>query len=329
MRTPRPLPEQLRNRVFSRAEAIELGIADQRLRRSDIRRIGPGLFRTVDRQEIHRPETSPERHAWSLPFDTTMPAHPQLIALTHRYRSCWFSHYTAARLYRLDLPHSLRNETKLHLSGVSSSPTLSRAQNIVLHRPKKLLSREIIELNSLKVSCPERVFIELMSVAALDDLIVIGDQLVREPRHGLDQHQHQHPWTTVERLRSCLEWHSQTPGAPTAREALHLVRVGSDSPPETALRLALMRAGLDEPELQIRLDPTDPYSPEGDMGYRGRRIVLQYEGQHHFTAEQQAADERRNWAFEADNWTVIRVNRVDLAEGFRHTIARLHHLLHG
>lgn len=93
------------------------------------------------------------------------------------------------------------------------------------------------------------------------------------------------------------------------------------------MRLALVEAGLPEPELQIRLDPRDPYSPVGDAGYRDRKIVLQYEGEHHFTAEQQARDQRRNAAFERAVWTVILVNRVDLREGFRSVIARLRCLL--
>lgn len=111
------------------------------------------------------------------------------------------------------------------------------------------------------------------------------------------------------------------------RQAAVLARIGADSPAETGLRLALVGDGLPEPELQIRLNPADPFSPEGDMGYRDRRIVLQYEGAHHFTPEQQASDQRRNAAFEASGWTVILVNRVDARQNFAAVRQRLRHLL--
>ncbi|WP_157983871.1 endonuclease domain-containing protein [Nesterenkonia muleiensis] len=111
-----------------------------------------------------------------------------------------------------------------------------------------------------------------------------------------------------------------------ARRALGQVRIGADSPAETLLRLAITEADLPEPQLQVPLTPRNPWY-RGDLGYVAERVILQYEGAHHFTAEQQAKDERRNAAFEHAGWTVIRVSRVDLAERFRTVIARVSRLL--
>ncbi len=93
------------------------------------------------------------------------------------------------------------------------------------------------------------------------------------------------------------------------------------------MRLALHEAGLPEPELQIQLEPGDRHSPAGDAGYRHERIVIQYDGDHHFSAEQQARDQRRNAQFERAGWTVVMVNRVDLGENFTGMVRRVMSLL--
>ncbi|GAA4922020.1 hypothetical protein [Nesterenkonia rhizosphaerae] len=136
-----------------------------------------------------------------------------------------------------------------------------------------------------------------------------------------------HPWCSIADLKKAVKLGKGRQGIARAREAVELVRVGADSPPETAMRLGIGRAGLPEPELQIKRDPQDPYSAAGDAGYRDRRIVLQYEGKHHFSAEQQARDQRRNSEFAHAGWTVIQVNRVDLAENFSSMLARPEMLL--
>lgn len=175
------------------------------------------------------------------------------------------------------------------------------------------------------MSSPQEVFVEMARYLSVSELVMLGDQLVRTPHAGLEERTR--AWCTIEDIQQAAHSGKGKRGIARAREALDQVRVGADSPPETYMRLALVEAGLPEPELQIRLDPRDPYSPVGDAGYRDRKIVLQYEGEHHFTAEQQARDQRRNAAFERAGWTVILVNRVDLREGFRSVIARLRCLL--
>ena len=57
---------------------------------------------------------------------------------------------------------------------------------------------------------------------------------------------------------------------------------GSASPGETRLRLALVRAGLPEPELNVRLYGVDGrYLGKPDIVYRRQRVVFEYEGDGH------------------------------------------------
>jgi hypothetical protein len=101
------------------------------------------------------------------------------------------------------------------------------------------------------------------------------------------------------------------------------MRVGSDSFPETFLRLAPRDARLPEPELQPRLDPNKPRSPAADLGYRKHRIAVQYEGAHHRSREQQSRDNRRDELFVSAGWSYFKPNADDLADGFQELIARI------
>jgi len=142
----------------------------------------------------------------------------------------------------------------------------------------------------------------------------MGDQLIRIPRPEFeDRHA---PFASLETLRAMLEEHKNFQGVVRAREALNLMRVGADSAPESLLRLAMLDAGIPEPELQVQLRPNDPFSPSADLGFRTRRVALQYDGGHHLEQEQIFRDRRRDKAFEAAGWTVLRFEKDDLADNF-------------
>ena len=120
-----------------------------------------------------------------------------------------------------------------------------------------------------------------------------------------------------------LRAHPKMKGVAKCRAALADMRVGADSVPETLLRLCLLAYGFPEPELQIVLRPYDPFSPSGDLGYRGIKVVLQYDGGHHRTDEQRERDARRDAAFRAAGWIVIIVTAEDLHDDFRRVRAEL------
>lgn len=100
------------------------------------------------------------------------------------------------------------------------------------------------------------------------------------------------------------------------------MRVGADSAPESLLRLAIVSAGLPEPELQVPLRAGDARSPSADLGYRHRRLVLQYDGEHHLGDAQILSDRRRDKAFESAGWTVLVFDKDDLADDFQRAVQR-------
>ena len=314
VRRTHPLPSELQTAPFTRAQALSRGVSAERLRRSDIERLSRGIYRWRGAGGDHAVGSSEVDE-------------PLLRALTRRSEGIWFSHVTAARLWGAPLPSRLLRDSRLHLSGPNRSHDLPAAPawtETVQHFPQ-IRPGEAMMNRGIRVSSPHRVFIDLMGMMNVPDLVILGDWLVRQP-HG-DLEGREEPYSSIAQLISTVQAHRWTAGIVRGREALEQIRVGADSPPETLLRLALADAGLPEPQLQIPCVPGRLGTAEGDMGYREARIVIQYEGEHHFTAEQQARDQRRNAEFEAEGWTVVLANRVDLAQGFTEVSRRVRMLL--
>jgi hypothetical protein len=171
------------------------------------------------------------------------------------------------------------------------------------------------------MSTPARTWLDLARIVPLEDLVAVGDQLVRQPRPGLELRAES--WSSVPELRRMLFRHPRLQGIVKARAAVELIRAGADSAPETFLRLALTDAGLPEPELQVRIIPGDPYSPAADLGYRRHRVAIQYDGAHHLTREQQSRDNRRDECFHAAGWKYFKFNGDDLAQDFRGAVSKI------
>ncbi|MEV7455925.1 endonuclease domain-containing protein [Pseudarthrobacter oxydans] len=155
-------------------------------------------------------------------------------------------------------------------------------------------------------------------ILPLHDLVSMGDQLIRMPR--MDFEGRAQPYDTIAGLRALVARHPNLQGIVRAREALDLMRVGADSAPESLLRLAIADAGLPEPELQVPLRAGDARSPSADLGYRHRRLAIQYDGDHHLGDAQILSDRRRDKAFESAGWTVLIFDKDDLADEFQRAV---------
>lgn len=315
MRNPNALPAQLQARIFTRAEALALGIGDQRLRARDIQRLSRGTYRQVPLSSARPVEAGPlvEPQRWEY-----------LRALMQRTPDAWASHATAAEAYGLHLPSRVTHDAQIHLTAVNQCFDGADDPAVTLHRARRRPA-ELGTAHGMLLSAPGQLFVEASAQLSLTEQICLADQMVRVPRQEFEGRCS--PLITPAELSRAVAAQRGRPGIVQARQALPLVRAGADSPPETLLRLALVEAGLPEPQLQIRLDVDDPFSPVGDAGYRRQRVVLQYDGEHHFTPKQQARDQRRNAEFEADGWAVVIANREDLRESFVRITRRVRVLL--
>ncbi|WP_136611590.1 hypothetical protein [Sinomonas albida] len=279
-------------RSFTIHEAAALGIEPRALRMADVRETSRGIFE---------------------------PASGPGVGVLDRVRTqlsvqpdAWGSHRTAATIHGLWLPPSLDEHAQLHLSKPTHLPRIRRP-GIVGHRVR-ILPGEVIQVQGLWVSSPARTWLDLAAEMTPATLIALGDQLIRQPRAGFEGRTT--PYSTRAILLDLLRAHPKVKGVGRCKDALADMRVGSDSVPETLLRLSLVAHGFPEPDLQILLDPSDPYSPSADQGYRNLKIALQYEGQHHELAEQQAKDRWRDARFARSGWATIHVVAADLADDF-------------
>ncbi|UKA49067.1 endonuclease domain-containing protein [Arthrobacter sp. FW305-123] len=224
----------------------------------------------------------------------------------------WISHVTAARLHGFCLPPWLSDSNELHLSKPRHLPSVRR-KGVIGHTV--IASADEVEyVRGIRMSTRSRTWLDLARRVTVPDLVCMGDELIRIPRPEFEERET--PFTTLEALRKLVDRHKNLQGVVRAREALDLMRVGADSAPESLLRLAMLDAGIPEPELQVKLRPSDPFSPSADLGFRARRVALQYDGGHHQEREQIFSDRRRDKAFEAAGWTVLKFGKEDLADNF-------------
>ncbi|RZU60786.1 hypothetical protein [Zhihengliuella halotolerans] len=300
MSLPSPLPRELAGRVFTTARARTLGVNRARLRCSDMHRLHRGIF----------------SHLNSDPNPLAVCA-----ALAEEHRHLWASHWTAARAHGLWLPLDAPDSQVLH---VSRSKTYSQLKLTTARchwldvLESELETRDMAAAGPpgavARLSTPARTWLDLSPELAHEDLVALGDQLVRHPYPKFEHRTT--PFATPDSLRGLLAAHPWAPGARAARAALAQVRVGSDSPAETRLRLAVLATCLPQPDLQIRLRPQDPYSPTADLGYRRLRFGVQYEGRGHRTAEQLSRDNRRDAAFNEAGWLYLKFDASDYENGF-------------
>lgn len=292
------LPLPLATAPFTFASARASGVTLDRLRRKDVISVGRGLYRPAD---------------WD--FDVEGAAR----ALSAASPGAWISHVTAARLRCQVLPPWLADSTELHLSKPRALPSVRR-KGIVGHTVLAL-EDETELVDGIRLSTRSRTWLDLARVLPLHDLVSMGDQLIRVPR--VDFEGRTQPYDTIAGLRLLVSRHPNLQGIVRAREALELMRVGADSAPETLLRLAIASAGLPEPELQVPLRAGDARSPSADLGYRHRRLAIQYDGGHHLGEAQILSDRKRDKAFESAGWTVLVFDKDDLADEFQRAVQRI------
>jgi hypothetical protein len=106
-------------------------------------------------------------------------------------------------------------------------------------------------------------------------------------------------------------------GIRRARVALSLVDPGAESPPETWLRLLLIRAGFPPPRTQIPVyDGYGALVAVLDMGWEDIKLAVEYEGDHHRTDRRQFnRDIRRAESITELGWVDVRVTAEDTPGG--------------
>lgn len=300
MKTARPLPGELADRPFTVAEASRAGVTAKRLRHVSLTRLGKGI--RSERTTAERPLSLRVR-----PF----------IEINER---CAASHLTAAEL--LLLPRRLQKEKAdmHHIIRPEGAAHLNRPQ-VIVHR-MKLYEDEVTTVDGIPVTTPERTWLDMAEMLSVDELVAMGDSCVRVPRLELEGRDT--PLCSLADLQRMIDRHKGKRGLRKAKEAIRLIRVGSDSPQESLLRLAMVRAGLPEPELNVPIISGDgARHHEPDLSYRKYRIGIEYEGEHHGDEGQIVRDIARSERYEALGWTEVRISKRHMLNDAKPAVAKV------
>ncbi|GAB2542050.1 hypothetical protein [Brachybacterium huguangmaarense] len=313
--------------VFLTVEAHRLGIAPTRLRALDVERLARGIHRRLD-----RPLTEAAIAA------ALCRADPRVVV----------SHATAARLQGLptpshwpaqaDVPAGTR-ATPIDATGAAGAPAPSvpidvtlppgssrRRSPLMRVRTSTVPPRHVDRIAGVRVTSRVRIVLDLAPSVPEAWLVVLADHLVRRPRERFEQRTE--PYATLNELRDGARAMGSRRGAATMRRALERARVGSDSPQETALRLALIGAGLPEPVLNVAIaDARGDRVAGPDLQWPRFRVAAEYEGPHHRTREQLDRDIDRADAMRRAGWVEVRVTARDAREGWWAAIQRVRRAL--
>ncbi|MFJ6311755.1 hypothetical protein [Pseudarthrobacter oxydans] len=139
MKTPRPLPEELRGRPFTLVDASLAGVSSRRWRHSSMERFGRGI----------RMESATA----ALPLSVRV---RPFIEVNGR---CAASHATAAELH--GLPQRRQNEglEVYHLIRPEGAAHLARP-HVIVHR-MKLFEDEVMTMGGLPVTTPARTWLDM------------------------------------------------------------------------------------------------------------------------------------------------------------------------
>jgi hypothetical protein len=300
MKTPRPLPEVLRGRPFTLFDASIAGVSPRRWRHGSMERFGRGIRM--------------ERATAELPLSTRV---RPFIEVNKR---CAASHLTAAELLSLPLRLRKENPDMHHIIRPEGEAHLDRP-HVIVHR-MKLYDDEVTVHQGIAVTTPERTWLDLAEVLSLDALVVAGDSCVRVPRPELEGRDM--PLCTIADLQRMIDRHKGKRGLRKAKEAIKLVRVGSDSPQESLLRLAITRSGLPEPELNVPIITDDGIRHhEPDLSYRKYKIGIEYEGEHHGDDSQITRDIARSERYAALGWTEVRISKRHMVNDAKPAAAKV------
>jgi len=287
-----PLPEPLSGMPFRARDAEALGVSPGRLRSSDL--------------------TSPFSGVRSHP-EHTDGLENRCDSYAVKMRSGdFFSHRTAAALHGLPLPRA-GDDGRIHITAFAPAQAIGGRG---IHGHQMLGASSIVVLLRGKlVASPADAWCQLAGEMTLEDLVAAGDGLLcgKVPKASLVE------------LHAAAARRAGRRGAGVFPEAMHLLRVGAESPKETELRLLLQRAGLPEPELNTDIfDDRGGWLARGDLVYRQFKVLVEYDGMQHGTDRRQfVRDVERLETLARVGWRINRVMNEHLTRDPAEVIKRV------
>jgi hypothetical protein len=229
------------------------------------------------------------------------------------------SHATAFTLW--EFPGFLpgKDDPVTHISRPDTL-AIPRRSGVRGHRGQ-FFDDEITTLNGLFITSRTRTWLDCSRKMSIEELTVVADHLLRIPRPDFEGRSKPH--AARDDLEEMLDRHKGTPGIRKARVALDRARVGSDSAPETRLRLALEDAGLPEPLLNVPTQLHAAVVRQPDLSYPKQKVAVEYDGEGHSEAAQVVRDIARDEDFARTGWMLVRISKRHMENEARAAVAKV------
>lgn len=278
-----PLPEPLRLRLFTRAEAVAHGLTAAQLRGPMVRRVFRGLY--CD------PAVSDHLDALLLAAMRLLPPGSAVAGLH------------AAALHGLPLPLLVRGHEISRGERLLDSPLRVCVPAAGIRKNARpglavswtqLPDSHVQLVQRVRVLAAARLIVELAADGwERADLVALADAALHNHR------------VTEQQLREVLDWAAGRRGCRLARVVVDLADAGAESAMETRLRLLLIDAGLPRPRCNRSVKDGGRTVARPDLSYPEWKIAIEYDGADHADSLRRARDEERRVELRARGWTVL------------------------
>lgn len=159
-------------------------------------------------------------------------------------------------------------------------------------------------VGGLRVTSPARTWFDLAALIPADYLLAAADHIVRLALADPSD------------LRRVIRWAGRRRGVRNARTIVELINPAAESPPESRVRYWLKQHGLPDPEVNTEIVVEGEWLARGDLVFRERRVVIEYDGAVHLTEERRRYDAKRRNLLQEHGWLVVVLTADDLAKPY-------------
>lgn len=289
VRPATPLPAALRGNAFT-THTAKHGFGEGRLRGPDLERPFHGI-----RSAVALITVSDSARALQI----GLPDH------------AFFCTVTAAAIMQIPLPWRLSRDASLHV-GVPSPKRACRVVGATGHK-LQLGDNDLRDWLGLRLTTPARTWCDLAAILDVENLVAAGDHIIHHP----------YPLATRAELEAAAARHSAKRGRARLGEALTLLDENSESPPESFIRVTIVRAGIMGLCANYPIkDARGRTFARADLCFPEHRVIFEYHGDYHRKEpDRWRKDITRVARLSASGWHVVEIAADQLDD--RHMLLQL------
>lgn len=276
MRTPHPVPRELRGQLFRGRDALAQGLVTKGYLR------GPAFTRVI--HGVYVDARIPVDHG--LRCRAAQLVLPPESVLTANSAAWWYG----VQLARPEDTVTVALPPGVHIAG----PRLVR-----VHRTP-ILPADISCRNGLRVAAPVRAAWDLATLSELTPAVQYVDALMHSD------------WLSQSDLDRRLATGAGLWRISKVRTVAQWTDARSESPAETELRLVVLQSNLPAPVLQFEVRRLGILVARVDFAWPAHRLALEYDGAGHTDLRVMRLDRRRLNALVEAGWTVFHATAADL-----------------